>query len=150
MSAISIRSAVDGDVRELVELWEACGLTRAHNDAPTDIAFARRGPNSDVIIAERDGRIVASAIIGHDGHRGALYYVSVDPESRSEGLGRTIVEAAERWLIDRGIWKLNLVVRGGNLGVIGFYNSIGYAKEDTVQLSKRLQPMPHIDPEAPR
>jgi hypothetical protein len=150
VSAISIRSAEDGDVRELVELWQACGLTRAHNDAPTDIAFARRHPNSDVLVAMREGRIVASAMVGHDGHRGIVYYVSVAPELRGEGLGRAMMEAAERWLIERGIWKLNLLVRGSNRDVVSFYQSVGYVVEDSLCLSKRLQPMPHIDPEAPR
>ena len=150
MSAVSIRSAEDADIPELVKLWEVCGLTRPHNDAPTDIAFARRGPNSAVLVAIRDHHICASAMVGHDGHRGALYYVSVDPELRGEGLGRAIINACERWLVERGIWKLNLVVRGSNLDVIGFYDAIGYTKEDTVQLSKRLQPMPHYEPEAPR
>ncbi len=148
--SVSVRPATDADLPELVKLWEACGLTRPHNDAPTDIAFARRGPSSDVLVAIREDRIVAAVMVGHDGHRGTIYYLSVTPDSRGEGLGGTIMEAAERWLIERGIWKLNLVVRGSNLGVIRFYNAIGYAKEDTVQLSKRLQPMPHIDPEAPR
>ena len=150
MSATTIRSAEDGDVRELVKLWDACGLTRPHNDAPTDIAFARRGPNSDVLVATHGGRIVASAMVGHDGHRGVVYYVSVAPDARGEGLGREIMAAAERWLVERGIWKLNLLVRGSNREVINFYQSVGYAVEDSLCLSKRLQPMPHVDPGAPR
>jgi len=150
MSTVSIRSAEDRDVRELVELWEACGLTRPHNDASTDIAFARRGSNSDVLVAMRDGRIVASAMVGHDGHRGIVYYVSVAPDVRREGLGRTIMEAAERWLIEHGIWKLNLLVRASNSDVVSFYQSVGYTVEDSLCLSKRLRPMPHVDPRAPR
>lgn len=100
--ATVIRPAEDGDVAALVRLWDACGLTRSHNDAPTDIAFARRGPNSNVLVAERDGAIVASAMLGHDGHRGWVYYVSADPTHRGEGLGRLIMDAAEAWLVGLG------------------------------------------------
>lgn len=149
-SPIHIRPALDRDVPGLVALWEACGLTRSHDDAPTDIAFARRGPNSDVLLADREGELLAAAVVGHDGHRGAVYYVSANPAHRGEGLGRLIMDAAEAWLIQRGVWKLNLLVRKSNLAVIGFYKSIGYDEDETVALSKRLQPMPHIDPDAPR
>ncbi|KAB7739938.1 GNAT family acetyltransferase [Parvibaculum sedimenti] len=147
---ISVRPARDGDVPALVLLWDACGLTRPWNDAPTDIAFARRGPNSDVLVAECEGKLLAAVIVGHDGHRGCVYYVSADPEHRGQGLGRLIMEAAEAWLVNRGVWKLNLQVRKSNLPVIDFYKSLGYGEDETVPLSKRLQPAPHIDPDAPR
>lgn len=137
--AIALRPVVDGDVEALVRLWDACGLTRPWNDPREDIAFARRCPNSDVLVAERDGRIVASVMVGHDGHRGAVYYVSADPAHRGEGLGRLIMKAAEDWLVARGVWKLNLLVRKSNKGVIGFYEGIGYAEEDVVEMAKRLR-----------
>ena len=47
-----------------------------------DIAFARGKASSEVLVGLADGRIVASAMVGHDGHRGAMYYVSVDPDQR--------------------------------------------------------------------
>lgn len=137
-SAIKIRPADDDDVTALVRLWDACGLTRPWNDAREDIAFARRGPNSDVLVATRADRIVASVMVGHDGHRGAVYYVAADPTLRGQGLGRAIMEAAEAWLVARGVWKLNLLVRRSNAGVIGFYESMGYKEEDVVGMGKRL------------
>src|ERR1043165_3101357 len=56
-----------------------CGLTRPWNDPAADIALARRGANATILIGRADGAIVASALIGHDGHRGWVYYVAVDP-----------------------------------------------------------------------
>jgi ribosomal protein S18 acetylase RimI-like enzyme len=137
-SAINVRPAEDGDVEALVRLWDACGLTRPWNDARQDIAFARSGPASDVLVGTRAGAIVASAMVGHDGHRGAVYYVAADPALRGEGLGQLIMEAAEAWLVERGVWKLNLLVRRSNAGVIGFYESMGYKEEEVVGMGKRL------------
>lgn len=137
-SAIKVRAAEDGDVEALVALWEACELTRPWNDPHQDIAFARSGPASDILVAVREGRVVASAMVGHDGHRGAVYYVSADPTMRGQGLGRLIMAAAEAWLIERGVWKLNLLVRKSNAGVIGFYEGMGYTEEDVVEMGKRL------------
>lgn len=136
--AIKIRAAEDADVPALVALWEACDLTRPWNDPVADIALARKGPNSDVLVATRDGRIVASVMVGHDGHRGGVYYVSSDPALRRLGLGRLIMEAAEAWLKARGVPKLNLLVRTSNKGVIGFYEALGYGLEETVAMGKRL------------
>jgi ribosomal protein S18 acetylase RimI-like enzyme len=143
--AIHVRPAREEDTPALVALWDACGLTRAHNHGPTDIAVARRDPASEVLVGTRDGRIVCSAMTGFDGHRGWVYYVAADPDARGEGLGRRIMEAAEQWLLARGAWKLQLMVRGSNKPVIGFYEALGYAAEDTVVMSKRLRPMPHIE-----
>lgn len=137
--AIKLRAAEDGDVEALVALWEACGLTRPWNDPREDIAFARGKPNSDVLVAVREDRVVASVMVGHDGHRGAVYYVAAEPGLRRLGLGRLIMEAAEVWLVERGVWKLNLLVRKTNTGVVGFYEGMGYAEEDVVEMGKRLR-----------
>ncbi|MBI1263008.1 MAG: GNAT family acetyltransferase [Rhizobiales bacterium] len=142
--AIAVEDATDQDIAKILGLWEKCGLIRPWNDALTDIAFARRGPNSALLVARRGDDILASLIVGHDGHRGAVYYVSVDPDHQGAGLGRLIMTAAETWLIEQGVWKLNLLVRKSNSSVIGFYDSLGYGEDDTLPLSKRLQPMPHI------
>lgn len=144
IESIRIRAAEDADQAAVVALWEACGLTRPHNDPATDLHFARRGATSDVLVADRDGRIVAAAMVGHDGHRGAVYYVAVDPALRGHGLGRLIMQAAEDWLLARGVWKLNLMVRRDNEAVKDFYTVLGYGEDEVSVLSKRLQPMPHV------
>ena len=135
----SVRPARDGDEAALIALWEACGLTRPWNDAAEDIAFARGGPASDVLVAEQAGRIVATVMVGHDGHRGAVYYVAADPAMRGQGLGRLVMEAAEDWLKARGVWKLNLMVRHGNETATGFYAALGYGEDEVTVLSKRLR-----------
>ncbi len=94
-----------------------CGLTRAWNDPYKDITFAREGHHSTVLVLEREGRIVASVMAGHDGHRGMLYYVAVDPALQRQGLGKAAVKAAEAWLGAQGVWKVNLLVRAENAAV---------------------------------
>jgi ribosomal protein S18 acetylase RimI-like enzyme len=139
------RAAADTDIPALVALWDACGLSRPHNHGPTDIAFARRGPNSDVLVLEEDARVVASVLVGHDGHRGWVYYVAVHPDCRRRGLGTQMMAQAEKWLHAKGIWKMHLMVRTSNAAVRTFYEQLGFADDSVVVLSKRLRPMPHID-----
>lgn len=135
---INVRPVTDDDVEALVALWEACGLTRPWNDPHKDIGFARAGAASDVLAAFEGDQMVASVMVGHDGHRGAVYYVSVHPSRQGEGLGRLIMEAAEDWLKARGVWKLNLLVRTGNDKAAGFYEEIGYRRSEVFSMQKDI------------
>ncbi|MDZ4382146.1 MAG: hypothetical protein U0942_12485 [Parvibaculum sp.] len=42
----------------------------------------------------------------------------------------------------RGVWKLNLMVRRGNEGAMGFYAELGYGEDEVVAMSKRLRETP--------
>ncbi len=137
---ISFSILEDDDLETIVDLWMKCGLTRPHNDPHTDIAFARAQPNADILVGKRDGNIVASVMVGHDGHRGTVYYVCVDPDCQTKGLGRRTMAAAEDWLQQRGVWKLNLVIREENEKVFGFYEALGYEKEPRILMSRWIDP----------
>jgi ribosomal protein S18 acetylase RimI-like enzyme len=140
MPSVLIQPISDADLEAVITLWNAAGVSRPWNDPAKDIAFARRDPHSTVLVAKDDGRVIASVMVGEDGHRGWVYYVSVDPSVQGQGLGREIMDAAEAWLADRNIWKLNLLVRNDNTKVIDFYEHLGYADTKTVCLQKVLKP----------
>jgi ribosomal protein S18 acetylase RimI-like enzyme len=137
-AALDVTSIEDTDVPGIVALWERCGSTRPWNDPAGDIALARRGESSTVLVGRHNGVIAASVMVGHDGHRGWVYYVTVDPDRRHHGFGRAIMHAAEQWLRARGILKLQLLVRKDNAKVHAFYRSIGYYNQETVTFAKWL------------
>ncbi len=132
------REVQDQDVDNIVNLWKRCGLTRDWNDPRRDIQFARAGANSTILVAEIEGRLAATVMVGHDGHRGALYYLAVDPEFQKRGFGKATVTAAEDWLRRQGVWKINLAVRDENSDVGGFYQSLGYVVSPVVSFRKRI------------
>ena len=137
-TTLSIAPIGDADVADVIALWQACGLTRPWNDPAADIALARRGPNSTVLIGRDGSTIVATAMIGHDGHRGWVYYVAVDPDRRGQGHGRAIMKAVEDWLRAADIPKLQLLVRRDNAKAGAFYQSIGYEEAETIVFAKWL------------
>lgn len=142
--AVVLRPARDGEEAPLGELWDLCGLSRPYNPPHWDVPFARANPSSEVLVAVDAGnRIVGSVLCGHDGHRGWLYYVAVHPGMRGRGLGKRLVEAAEAWLAAQGIWKIMLMVRDTNTAVQGFYRSLGYDRNPTIVLSRRVAPPPN-------
>jgi ribosomal protein S18 acetylase RimI-like enzyme len=139
-SKLTVRPIADGEEAAVIALWQACGLTRPWNDPAADLAFARGKPSSDVLVGLAEDRMLASAMVGHDGHRGGMYYVSVDPACRGRGYGAELVAAAEAWLKARGVWKVNLLVRKTNEPVLGFYAGQGYAAGSSVQIEKWIDP----------
>jgi ribosomal protein S18 acetylase RimI-like enzyme len=137
-AALSIAAIEDADIADVIVLWQRCGLTRPWNDPAADIALARKGPNATVLVGRDGSSLIASVLVGHDGHRGWVYYLAVDPERRHKGYGRAIMAAAEDWLRARGLEKLQLMVRGDNAEVRTFYQSLGYLKQERVVFAKWL------------
>ena len=138
IAKLEIAEIEDADIPAVISLWKRCGLTREWNDPSGDIALARKEGNSTILLGRHEGALVASLLVGHDGHRGWVYYVSVDPDRRVRGHGRDIMNAAEDWLRARGITKLQLMVRGDNEKVHAFYQSLGYYDQKRVTFAKWL------------
>ena len=142
MTTLAISPIADHDVAHVVALWQRCGLTRPWNDPAADIALARRGANSTILVGRADDRIVASALVGHDGHRGWVYYVAVDPDQQGKDFGRAIMAAAEDWLRAQGLEKIMLMVRADNTKVRAFYDKLGYETQERVIYAKWLDGRP--------
>jgi ribosomal protein S18 acetylase RimI-like enzyme len=136
-----VRPFHPADQSVVVGLWEACGLTRPWNDPARDIdRKLTTQPELFLVGEDETGTVVATGMVGYDGHRGWVHYLAVAPSRRGERLGRALMAEAERLLVERGCPKLNLMVRGGNENVVGFYRAIGYGIDDVVLMSKRLIP----------
>jgi ribosomal protein S18 acetylase RimI-like enzyme len=133
----TVRRAVVEDEPAVVALWRASDLVASYNDPVADFRFAKAGPCSDVLVAvDAAGAIAGSVMVGHDGHRGWLYYVAARPASRNEGVGRLVVEAAETWLQERGVVKMQLLVRDTNTKVVSFYEHLGFEVSPRIVMNK--------------
>lgn len=135
---LSIRSYRPEDLPAVVALWHDAGLTRTWNDPARDIARKREVQPELFFVAESGGAIVASAMAGDDGHRAWVYYVAVSPHARGNGHGRALMQHVEAALRARGCAKLNLQVRADNQAAIGFYERLGYLREERIDFGKRL------------
>lgn len=142
MPALTIAEATDGDIDTVADLWKRCGLTRDWNDPRADIALARAGANATILVGRENGKIVASVMVGHDGHRGWFYYLSVDPDAQRRGYGRAMIEAAERWLAARNVTKAMLMIRQDNSAVRAFYETLGYFDQPRTVMARWLDGRP--------
>lgn len=128
----------EAEIPPAAALWEAAGLTRPWNDPIADARRALAGPASTILAARRDGVLVGTVMTGHDGHRGWVYYLAVAVNAQRGGIARQLMAAAEHWCAVAGVPRLNLMVRAGNTGVLGFYDRLGYRASDVVVLQKDL------------
>ena len=138
---MEIRAALPADRDGVIALWEACGLTRPWNDPVADVDRALGGPASTLLVGEEPAMgtgIVATAMVGEDGHRGWVYYLAVRPELQGGGHGRRMMAACESWLRARGVPKIQLMVRDANEPVLGFYAALGYEPQAVRVLGRWL------------
>lgn len=129
----------EADRAALKALWARAGLlVNELNDPDQDIDFARKSGHGEILVGYLDEQLVASVMVGHDGHRGWIYYMAVEPGRQGGGLGREILRAGEAWLAERGAPKSMLMVRDTNTAVVGYYQRCGYVHEPRVVMSRRL------------
>ena len=126
LPGFSIRAYRAEDRDALVALWDTCGLSTAYNDPDLDIGLALETETAEIFVGDLEGRLCASVIVGHDGHRGWLYYLACEPELQGRGLGAALVRHCEDWLVARKVPKLQLMIRPSNLGAKAFYRKLGY------------------------
>ena len=133
-----IRDFRPEDDEAIVELWRVCGLLHPLNDPHDDIALCQRSGHGALLVGEDAGSLIATCMVGHDGHRGWIYYLAVRPDHRGSSWGRQMVEAAEHWLTERGRPKVQLMIRESNAEVREFYRRVGYQIEPRIIMSRRL------------
>ncbi len=138
-ATVEIGELREAEIEAAVALWREAGLLRPWNDPRADIRLALAGPSSAMIAARAEARLAATAMVGWDGHRGWIYYLAVARDLQRRGIGARMVKAAEDWLARRDAPKLNLLVRAENEAVLGFYQSLGYRRSDTVLLQRVLR-----------
>jgi len=136
---LEIRPFDPVDEERVVRLWKACGLVVPWNDPHRDIGRKLRVQADLFLVGLLEGEIVATAMAGYEGHRGWVNYLAVDPDHQRAGLGRRMMDAAEKRLRAMGCPKINVQVRRSNTNVIGFYRAIGYTEDDVLSLGKRLE-----------
>jgi ribosomal protein S18 acetylase RimI-like enzyme len=135
---MKIRAFQPIDEAAVVVLWQECGLTRPWNDPHADIARKLTEQPELFLVGMVGDELVATAMVGFDGHRGCVYYLAVSPAHRKQSYGRALMQEAERLLMERGCPKLNLLVRSSNTEIIEFYRKLGYVQNEVVSLGKRL------------
>lgn len=136
---MNIRPFDIADEAAVIDLWSRCDLIRPWSDPRKDIRRKLEVRPDLFLVGVLDGEIVATVMVGYEGHRGWINYLAIAPDHQRKGLGRIMMDEVERLLRLEGCPKINLQVRKDNAAVIKFYESLGYSVDKAVSLGKRLE-----------
>lgn len=118
------------DYDEVFALWSKIKgfAIRSIDDSRQGVErFLKRNPSTSVVAIE-DGKIVGAILCGHDGRRGCLYHVCVDPEYRLRGIGKAMVVMCMQALKEEGISKVSLIAFSVNDIGNAFWHTIGWTE----------------------
>ena len=137
---IDIRAFRPADEPGVIRLWTECGLTRSWNDPHQDVLRKLSVQPELFLVGLLEGTLAASVMAGFDGHRGWANYLAVAERYRRRGFGRALMQRVEQDLEALGCPKVNIQIRAANAAVVAFYEKLGYARDETIVLGKRLIP----------
>jgi len=128
---IQTREFLINDYEAAVELWKRVeGLDIAEGD---DRESIRRflGQNRGLSRVATDGStIVGAALCGHDGRRGYIYHLAVDPAYQGRQLGKRLVEECLSGLRRVGLERANILVARDNPRGRDFWRRTGWEELD--------------------
>jgi putative acetyltransferase len=115
------------DYDGLLDLWKRTpGMGLSSADRKTAIEFfLDRNPGCSYVTVET-GKIVACLLAGHDGRRGYLHHLAVDPEFRQRGIGSKLVNISLDILKGMGIEKVHLFIYNDNELGKKFWSALGW------------------------
>lgn len=129
---MTIRAMTLEDYENVHALWMTIkGFSiRSIDDSREGVErFLQRNPGISVV-AEENGRIVGAILCGHDGRRGCMYHVCVDPDYRLKGIGKSMVVFAMEALRKEKINKVSLIAFTQNDIGNAFWKEIGWTKRE--------------------
>lgn len=135
MTTIEFRTANEGDADQL-EALEARAWTKETSPSPAyeGPIFGGRLPFADVIVACRGEVVLGYIAIGRrtafasNAHVASIRSIVVSPEHARAGLGRQLLNEAEKEARRRGFRALRLNVMGSNIAARALYVSAGFAE----------------------
>jgi ribosomal protein S18 acetylase RimI-like enzyme len=134
--SIIVRNFTLEDFNSALDLWKQTpGVGVGQSDQKEAILiFLERNPGLSFVAVTETGQIVGTALSGHDGRRGYLYHLAVNPAYRRGGIGRRLVDAVTQALAAAGISKVHLFVYDENELGKAFWRSQGWEQRDDLRI----------------
>jgi N-acetylglutamate synthase len=124
---IKTREFSIGDYDAALELWQRVeGLEIAEGDDRESVAaFLARNPGLSRVATDADA-VVGIALCGHDGRRGYIYHLAVDPAYQTRGLGKRLMNECLDGLRRAGLKRALILVANDNPRGRKFWRRYGW------------------------
>jgi ribosomal protein S18 acetylase RimI-like enzyme len=131
------------DYDRLVELWQRAGVPfRARGRDSREALTRQLGSGLQAVIAlEHKGDLLGAVVVTHDGRKGWINRLAVDPAHQRQGLGSQLIRESERYLGKQGLQVIGVLAKKENMASISTFTEAGYLPQpDVLYLSKRSSP----------
>ena len=128
--AFQIRSFKKSDFDTLWQIDQACFDPQLAYSRP-ELAFYMKRAGSFTLVAEGDGQILGFIVAECRRKNGHIITIDVVAEARRGGVGSSLLDAAEKNLLDAGVTVVALETPVNNAAAIRFYKQKGYFVEKT-------------------
>ena len=135
---MEIHELTIGDYEAVLAFWQnmdGIGLSSADEVGPLGL-FLERNPHLSFIAFDQN-QLAGTALCGHDGRRGFIYHLAVDPNCRRRGIGRQLVENSLAGLRSVGIEKCHIMVLSYNQEGLNFWQEMGWKMRNDIFLLSR-------------
>jgi ribosomal protein S18 acetylase RimI-like enzyme len=124
---IETREFFIDDYDAAVELWKRVeGLEIAEGDDRESVGqFLERNPGLSRVATDGSA-VVGVALCGHDGRRGHIYHLAVDPAYQGRGLGKRLLNESLEDLRRAGVKRVIIMVADDNPRGREFWKRFGY------------------------
>ena len=126
---IDTREFSISDYDAAVQIWQRVeGIEIAEADDRKGVAeFLARNPRLSRVAIDGSA-VVGAALCGHDGRRGHIYHLAVDPAYQGRGLGKRLLDECLDGLRRAGMQRVIIIVAGDNPRGAEFWERRGWEK----------------------
>jgi ribosomal protein S18 acetylase RimI-like enzyme len=121
-----LRSGTVIDIDAVLALWNRAETGPSSTESADDVRWLLQRDPEALLLAEAEGEVVGSLVVGWDGWRGTFYRLAVDPAHRRRGLATEMLRAGEERLRSLGARRLNAIVESEEADAMAFWAAAGY------------------------
>jgi ribosomal protein S18 acetylase RimI-like enzyme len=137
---VSLRKMTLQDYEMIIRLWKQGNIPYRPQgrDSRKNIKEQLRQPNCYFLVAEIDKTIIGAIVGTHDGRKGWINRLVVEPSYQKKGIAKRLVEGVEHHFASLGIDIVACLIEEWNTTSMQVFEQLGYTKHaDILYFSKR-------------